>query len=133
MLLVDEVMRPWFERLDADLGGVELFDAHTHVGRNDPDGFKQTPAELLEGLDAAAGAKALVFPMHEPDGYRDANDEVIAAAQNSGGRLECLCRVDPADQAVAEATRALDAGARGIKLHPRAEGFTMSHPEVRKL
>jgi hypothetical protein len=72
----------------------------------------------------------VVFPMHEPDGYREANDEVIELAAGSDGRVVALCRVDPGDGALEEATRALDAGARGIKLHPRAEGFTMSHPVV---
>jgi len=35
--------------------------------------------------------------------------------------------------AIAEAQRALDAGARGIKLHPRAEAFTLDHPAIRGL
>ena len=71
--------------------------------------------------------------MHEPAGYREANDFVIAAAAESGGVLVPYCRVDPHDGAVAEAQRALDAGARGIKLHPRAEGFALDQPAVRDL
>src|SRR5687768_13981859 len=130
MVPVDEVLSPWLERLRADAGGIELFDAHTHIGHNDPDGFRQAPEQLLEGL-AAADARGVVFPMHEPNGYAAANDAAIAAAEASGGRLVSFCRVDPAAGAAAEARRALDAGARGIKLHPRAEGFTMSHPGVR--
>jgi uncharacterized protein len=131
---VDGIVRPWFDRLAEGVPGLELYDAHTHVGANDPDGFRQTPEELLAGLDAAAAAaRALVFPMHEPGGYTEANDRVIATAAASGGRLESLCRVDPNDGAVAEAERALDAGARGIKLHPRAEQFDLSHPAIRDL
>jgi hypothetical protein len=34
---------------------------------------------------------------------------------------------------VAEAERSLANGARGIKLHPRAEQFTLDHPEIRRL
>ena len=34
---------------------------------------------------------------------------------------------------VDEARRCLDAGAGGIKLHPRAEQFTLSEPAVREL
>jgi uncharacterized protein len=128
----DDVLRPWFDRVLRDAGPLELLDAHTHIGRNDPDGFEQEPAELDARL-AAAGARGVVFPMHEPGGYRDANDEVLEVASASGGRIVAFCRVDPADGAVAEATRALDAGARGIKLHPRAEGFTLSHPGVEPL
>jgi hypothetical protein len=41
--------------------------------------------------------------------------------------------VKPGVDAVDEAERALDAGAKGIKLHPRAEQFTLDHPDVRSL
>ena len=73
--------------------------------------------------------------MHEPGGYPAANDAVIEAAVASAGRLTAFCRVNPTlgDAAVAEARRALDAGARGIKLHPRAEGFALDVPAVRGL
>ena len=114
--------------------GTVWFDAHTHIGSNDPDGFKATAAEILRSFDDAGQRGGLVFPMHEPDGYPPANDHVLAEAQASGGRLVALCRVDPkTDDAVAEARRCLDAGARGIKLHPRAEGFQMSNPTVEEL
>ena len=32
-----------------------------------------------------------------------------------------------------EARRCLDNGARGIKLHPRAEGFTLDHPALQDM
>ena len=130
MLDVDALLRPYFDRLVDDVGGLELYDAHTHIGANDPDGFTQTPAQLLTAL-GGAGARGVVFPMHEPDGYREANDFVIEAAAASDGVVVPYCRVDPRDDALAEATRALDAGARGIKLHPRAERFGLDEPGVR--
>ena len=71
--------------------------------------------------------------MHEPDGYPAANDVAIEAARASGGRLVSFCRLDPRDSPAAEARRCLDAGAVGIKLHPRAERFTMSEPGVREI
>ena len=112
------------------LDGVELVDAHTHLGFNDPDGFSCSVAELTEALEAA-GARGVAFPMHEPAGYREANDAVIAASRGSGGRIAAFCRLDPAhEDAVAEAERALDAGALGIKLHPRAEQFSLHDPEA---
>jgi uncharacterized protein len=129
---VDAILRPWWDRLRADVGELDLFDAHTHVGAEDPDGYTQTPEQLLAVL-AAAGARGVVFPMHEPAGYPAANDRVIAAAAASGGRLEAFCRVDPRAGALAEAERCLDAGARGIKLHPRAERFTLSERVVHDL
>src|SRR3954469_16806501 len=132
MIDVEGILRPYSDRLREHVGGLELFDAHTHIGANDPDGFRQTPAELIAALDGAS-ARGVVFPMHEPDGYRTANDVTIQAAGDSGGKLVAYCRVDPRDGAVAEATRALDAGARGIKLHPRAEQFGLDEPAVRDI
>jgi predicted TIM-barrel fold metal-dependent hydrolase len=132
MFDADAVIRPWWDRLVEELGEVSLHDAHTHIGANDPDGFKQTPEELLAVLERA-GAKAVTFPMHEPGGYTAANDAALAAARASGGRVQAFCRVDPRADALREATRCLDAGARGIKLHPRAEQFTLAEPAVREL
>jgi hypothetical protein len=68
--------------------------------------------------------------MHEPDGYPPANDMVLAEAQQTGGRLIPFCRLDPNDSPLAEVRRCLAAGARGIKLHPRAEGFNLDHPAL---
>ena len=129
---IDEIMRPWLDRIVQDTGPLELYDAHTHIGRNDPDGYKQTPAELIAAL-AAARARAVVFPMHEPGGYPAANDAVLEAVAAEPDRLVGFCRVSPHDDALAEARRALDAGARGIKLHPRAERFGMGEPVVAAL
>lgn len=129
---VDDALLPWWEAMKAKFGPLRLFDAHTHVGQNDPDGFHQTPEELLAALDPI-GARAAVFAMHEPDGYPPANDAVLAAAEASGDRLVPYCRVNPRADAVNEAKRCLDAGARGIKLHPRAEDFTLAEPAIPEL
>jgi uncharacterized protein len=128
------MIAPWAAQARDAVPGVRLFDAHTHLGQNDPDGMKQTPAELLQVLSSADAVGAFTFPMHEPDGYRAANDMVIEAAASSDGRLVPFCRVRPdTGTAVDEARRALAAGAKGIKLHPRAEQFTLDHPDVRSL
>ena len=129
---IDAAMRPWFEQIVQDNGPLELYDAHTHIGRNDPDGYTQTTDELVAAL-APAHARGVVFPMHEPDGYGAANDAVLAAAAAHPDRLVAFCRVSPHDGALPEARRALDAGARGIKLHPRAEQFGMDEPAVAEL
>jgi predicted TIM-barrel fold metal-dependent hydrolase len=111
--------------------GIELFDAHTHTGFNDPDGNSCSAERLIDGLELA-NARAVVFTMHEPEGYSAANDRIIEEAEASGGRLVAFCRLDPhAEDPAGEAERCLDAGARGIKLHPRAERFTLAEPGVR--
>ena len=127
-MYADHLLLPWVEALPS----FDYFDAHTHTGENDPDGFGATAAELLDAL-SLVDARAVVFTMHEPSGYRDANDRVIAEAEASQGRLVPFCRVDPNADAVREAERSLGRGARGIKLHPRAERFALDHPEVDRL
>jgi len=127
------VLEPWTEIIREQVPGLELFDAHTHLGEHDPDGRHQNAEELLAILRMAGARGCFVFPMHELDGYPPANDMVIAAAHDSGGLFVPFCRVNPHDHPVAEAERALGAGAQGIKLHPRAEEFTLDHPAVRSL
>lgn len=126
---LDRIAEPWCRAAFALTGEIEPFDTHTHIGQNDPDGYRQTPAELIAGLDPI-GARALTFPMHEPDGYPAANDFAIATAAESSGRLAALARIDPRADALAEARRCLDAGAAGFKFHPRAEGFGLDEPGV---
>jgi hypothetical protein len=48
---------------------------------------------------------------------------VLAWAAEAGDRLYPYCRLDPAEDPVGEAERCLARGARGIKLHPRAQAF----------
>ena len=130
---LEQVLKPWAEIALEQVPGAEVFDAHTHLGQNDPDGMRQTLDQLVGGLETAGARGAFVFPMHEPDGYPSANDRVIAEALETGGLLVPFCRVNPHVNPVPEAERCLAAGARGIKLHPRAEQFTLDHPEVRRL
>jgi predicted TIM-barrel fold metal-dependent hydrolase len=127
------VLKPWTEIVLDQVPGVEVFDAHTHLGQNDPDGMSQTPEELLAGLELVGARGAFVFPMHEPDGYPPANDAVLQAASETDGLLVPFCRINPHADPLAEAERCLERGARGIKLHPRAEQFTLDHPRVRDL
>ena len=103
-----------------------VVDAHTHLG-HDEDGQSLDPAGLIASLDQVGPtARACTFPLHDPDrapAYRVPNDRVLHWAQESGGRLYPYCRLDPGDGPVAEAERCLALGARGIKLHPRAQAF----------
>src|SRR4051812_43077872 len=116
----DEYLRPWYEAVVGLVPDYDPFDAHTHIGANDPDGYRSRADELLEALDLI-GAGAAVFPMHEPDGYPPANDYVLEQARASGGRLVAFCRLDPQGGAPrAEAGRRRDAGARGHYAPPPA-------------
>jgi uncharacterized protein len=113
----------------------EVIDAHTHLGL-DEDGRSLTLDQLLGQLDAAGARRACVFPLHDPErrpAYRVPNDRVIAWANESDGRLTPFCRLDPAEDPIGEGERALAAGARGIKLHPRAQDFVFDGPEMRAI
>jgi uncharacterized protein len=113
----------------------EVIDAHTHLGL-DEDGRSLDLAQLLAQLDAADARRACVFPLHDPErkpSYRTPNDRVIRWAAESEGRLTPFCRLDPAEDPIVEGERALAAGARGIKLHPRAQDFVFDGPEMRSI
>jgi predicted TIM-barrel fold metal-dependent hydrolase len=106
--------------------GAEVIDAHTHLGL-DEDGRSLTLEQLLGQLDAADARRACVFPLHDPErrpGYSLPNDRVLGWASESEGRLVPFCRLDPSEGPLAECERSLGNGAKGIKLHPRAQDFT---------
>ncbi len=113
--------------------GAAVLDAHTHLGL-DEDGHTLSVQELVEYLDQVdPTARAVTFPLHDPDrdpAYRIPNDRVLAWAAETEGRVIPFCRLDPAQGPVAEAERCLARGARGIKLHPRAQAFGFDGPEV---
>ena len=106
----------------------KLFDAHVHVGR-DIDGMVAPYEDLVSFLGRWEVERAFAFCMDEPDrepAFQAANDRTLAAAERSDGLLVPFVRLDLATRPIEEATRVLDLGARGIKLHPRAQGFLLN-------
>lgn len=105
-----------------------VFDAHVHLG-TDIDGFFGTSEELASIMSRFGIDRAFMFCLDEPDrhpAFRAANDRTLAYAEQSEGRLIPFVRLDLAEGPVEEAKRCLDLGARGIKLHPRAQGFLLN-------
>jgi len=109
--------------------GAEIFDAHLHLG-HDIDGFSGQYEELERIMDAYGISRAFMFCMDEPDrepAFRAPNDRSLRDAERSGGRLIPFVRLDLTGEGpIEEAIRCLDRGARGIKLHPRAQRFTLN-------
>ena len=104
-----------------------LADAHTHLGL-DEDGMRLDLETMLEQMREWNVRRALVFPLHEADrapAYRAPNDRVLGWAAESDGLLVPLARLDLDQSPIDEARRCLALGARGIKLHPRAQTFTV--------
>jgi uncharacterized protein len=105
--------------------GAEVFDAHLHLG-TDIDGMVGDYDELERLMGRYGIERAFAFCLDEPDrhpAFRAANDRTLAFAERSQGRLVPFVRLDLNETPIEEASRCLAAGARGIKLHPRAQGF----------
>jgi len=108
--------------------GADIFDAHTHLG-HDIDGMVGVYEELLGVLDRFGISRANVFCLDEPDripAFRAGNDRTLEFAERAEGRLIPFVRLDLTEEPIAEAERCLDRGARGIKLHPRAQKFQLN-------
>jgi predicted TIM-barrel fold metal-dependent hydrolase len=119
------------ERWKGELGrllpqGADIFDAHLHLG-HDIDGMVGDYDQLEQVMSEYGISRAFMFCLDEPDrhpAFRAANDRTLAFAERSSGRLIPFARLDLNESPLEEARRSLDAGARGIKLHPRAQRFT---------
>ncbi|MDX6510117.1 MAG: uncharacterized protein QOG81_1869 [Gaiellaceae bacterium] len=129
-----KVLARWDEELRGELPeGAEVFDAHVHLGE-DVDGMVGRYEDLIELMDRYGVSRCFMFCLDEPDrhpSFRAANDRTLASAARSEGRIIPFVRLDLNEDPVQEATRCLDLGARGIKLHPRAQKFDASDDRLR--
>ncbi len=108
--------------------GAELFDAHVHLG-HDIDGMVGLYEQLEGRLDEYEISRCFMFCMDEHDrhpAFRVPNDRTLAAAERSDGRMVPFVRLDLNEDPIDEAVRCLDRGAKGIKLHPRAQRFALN-------
>jgi predicted TIM-barrel fold metal-dependent hydrolase len=123
----------WQRKVIAELAfAPSIVDVHTHLG-SDIDGMKGVRDELLENMTSLRIATAFTFCLNELDrdsSFRAPNDRTLAAARESDGKLVPFVRLDLGASSVREATRCLDAGARGIKLHPRAQEFELDNKAI---
>jgi predicted TIM-barrel fold metal-dependent hydrolase len=124
-----QIAASWEERVRADLpGDLDIFDVHTHLG-TDIDGMLGHPEELIGTMDRYGISRANMFCLDEPDrhpGFRAGNDRTLEFAARSEGRLIPFVRLALDEGPIEEAKRCLDLGARGIKLHPRAQKFLLN-------
>ena len=80
-------------------------------------------------MDRYGISRANMFCLDEPDrhpGFRAGNDRTLEFAARSEGRLIPFVRLALDEGPIEEAKRCLDLGARGIKLHPRAQKFLLN-------
>ena len=123
-----EIVRDWDAELRVELPeNARLFDAHTHLG-HDIDGMVGDHDELVRMLDAYGFERAFVFCMDEHDrvpAFSVPNEGTLDHARRAEGKLVPFVRLDLVERPLEEARRCLDLGARGIKLHPRAQAFAL--------
>lgn len=83
-------------------------------------------------LDLLGIARVNVFCLDEPDrsASRAANERTLAHTANSEGQLVPFARLGLDEGAPEEARRCLDRGARGIKLHLRAQRFAVGDAQL---
>jgi predicted TIM-barrel fold metal-dependent hydrolase len=122
------LMEHWDEQLRGELPDTPIFDAHVHLG-HDIDGMVGV-YEDLERIQGRYGIeRAFMFCLDEPDrepGFRAGNDRTLEFAARSDGRLIPFVRLDLTSDPIDEAKRCIALGARGIKLHPRAQRFMLN-------
>src|SRR3954471_15316213 len=122
-------MEQWDAELKRELPeGADIFDAHTHLG-TDIDGMLGVYDDLIRGMEKYGISRCFMFCLDEPDrhpGFQAGNDRTLAYAERSGGKLIPFVRLDLSEDPIGEAVRCLDRGARGIKLHPRAQKFLLN-------
>jgi hypothetical protein len=117
--------------IDAELSAlddVRLFDVHSHTG-TDVDGTSRTCEEHVEALEVLGG-RSVVFPLAVDSGYESENRRVIEECGRHPEHLVPFARLDPRTISAQDAGDALGAGAKGFKLHPRAENFRLDDPGV---
>ena len=122
------LINAWEAKLRAELPRTPVFDAHVHLG-NDVDGMAGTYEELTALCERYRIERCFVFPLDEPDShpaFRKPNDRTLAYAEQSQGRLIPFVRLNLDESPLEETKRCLDLGARGIKLHPRSQGFRVN-------
>jgi predicted TIM-barrel fold metal-dependent hydrolase len=124
-----ELLSRWEAELDRIVPSeCRIFDAHVHLG-HDIDGMVGVLDELLRIQERYRIDRSFMFCLDEPDrhpAFRAGNDRTLEFAERSEGRLIPFVRLDLAEEPIEEANRCLDRGARGIKLHPRAQGFLLN-------
>src|SRR6185503_6860714 len=85
--------------------------------------------DLERVMDHCGIERCVMCCMDEQDrhpAFKAANDRTLAHAKRSGGRMIPFVRLDLGERPIVEATRCIDRGARGIKLHPRAQRFLLN-------
>jgi predicted TIM-barrel fold metal-dependent hydrolase len=115
--------------------GVEIFDAHAHIGV-DVDGRTMTADGMRDRMEAAGIKKSIVFPLNDPnarDDYSGPNDVVWNAYEEYPSSFVPFFRLNPHLGYDREFGRCVERGFMGLKLHPVSQEFELDDPKVVRL
>jgi predicted TIM-barrel fold metal-dependent hydrolase len=125
----------WAWVLDRLPPGVEVFDAHAHIGV-DMDGRTMTAEGMRERMLAAGVTRSIVFPLNDPnarDDYSGPNDVVWKAHEDHAGFFVPFFRLNPHRDYEREFERCVERGFMGLKLHPVSQQFELDDPRATRL
>jgi predicted TIM-barrel fold metal-dependent hydrolase len=112
--------------------GVEIFDAHAHIGA-DIDGRTMTADAMRDRMEAAGVRRSIVFPLNDPnarDDYSGPNDVVWNAYEEHPSSFVPFFRLNPHLDYDREFGRCVERGFMGLKLHPVSQQFELDDPRV---
>lgn len=115
--------------------GVEVFDAHAHIGV-DMDGRTMTAEGMRERMLAAGVTRSIVFPLNDPnarDDYSGPNDVVWKAHEDHAGFFVPFFRLNPHRDYEREFERCVERGFMGLKLHPVSQEFELDDERAARL
>lgn len=117
-----------------------IFDVHKHVRFADSDSrlvpTHPVGVDAIRAVDAQTGVTRssliVIARRGDPEGTRQRNDRVVAAAKASEGHFIPIASVHPldGDDALTEVSRLAALGVRVIKLHPNTQNFDVADPAV---
>ena len=117
-----------------------VIDPHVHLALDDRMAVGAAAQSVddyltaVDGLDVRRSGVLVMAPRDDLERTRVQNDLVLALAARDD-RFYAMCSVHPADgdAALAELDRVVEAGARGIKLHPNTQSFDVADDAVRRV
>jgi uncharacterized protein len=115
--------------------GVEVFDAHAHIGV-DIDGRTMTAAGMKAQMEAAGTVRSIVFPLNDPNALHDysgPNDVVWSAYEEYPETFVPFFRLNPHKNYETEFERCVERGFKGLKLHPVSQEFELDDGRVVRL
>ncbi len=115
--------------------GVEVFDAHAHIGA-DMDGRVMTAEGLRDRMQAAGVVRSIVFALNDPnarDDFSGPNDAVWDAYEEHPESFVPFFRLNPHLDYEGEFERCVERGFSGLKLHPVSQDFDLDGERVVRL